>query len=466
MRKIKDKFNFKSQQNLLMLSCCASIMVMCYCVNYFTWFNRDSHTDMNINEFISNRKLDSYSGAFQRNGTNDGKGFILVNRYFEQQTGAAMNLLTLSKWAKTVGAFPVEPFVKDSLFHNHLSTHNKTKLKEVLHFCDYFDIDLWNEMCLNVSAMPLISWDTFTSLNPGRFILVLNTGEETSRLAFVNDEIMNDATCKESFQDYESKLKYYITKIVSLNMEIVRRVCISFNDHNPIHIHDFTSIIYGDEKPNNVVVWFNTWRGMMANRRIKIIEREYTRKVETIKMLESSQRIIDDSKRYIKNILHSDIGKYVAISFRAIKRAKLFYLKEKKDPIEFLHPCILQLQKTISLVNNTSGVFLAQDLGRFGDVVDIKYLTDDMITLIKNDLFHHIYNGQLTTEKWEQQFVEVTGGITDSGYIAAVQSEILKNSKCLIMFGGDSNFQRRVLYRYKQGRTNSDTCIHEVCYIR
>ena len=277
---------------------------------------------------------------------------------------------------------------------------------------------------------------------------------------------MNEAACKESFPDYESKLQYYITKIVNVNMEIVRRVCISFNDHQPIHIHTFTSIIYGDQDPNDVVVWFNTWRGMMGNRRIKIIERQYTRKVETVEMLESSQRIIDDSKKYIRNILQSDIGKYVAISFRTVKRAKRFYLKEKKDPMEFIHPCILNLQKTVSLINNTSSVFLAQDLGRFGDVTDIKYLTDDMITAIENELFQHIYNDELTIEKWEQQFIEVTDGITDSGYIAAVQSEILKHSKCLVMFGGDSNFQRRVLYRYKQGRTNSDTCIHEVCYIQ
>ena len=203
----------------------------------------------------------------------------------------------------------------------------------------------------------------------------------------------------------------------------------------------------------------------MGHRRMKIIEREYTRKAETVEMLESSQRIIDDSKKYIKNILKSDIGKYVAISFRSVKRAKLFYVKGKKNPMKFIHDCIVQLQKTIGLINSTSRVFLAQDLGRFGDSVAIKYLTKDMIYAIKNELFQHVYNGTLTIEKWERQFVKVTGGITDSGYIAAVQSEILKNSGCIIMFGGDSYFQRHVLYMYKQGHTNSDTCIHEVCYI-
>ena len=459
MKKTKESFTFKHQRSFLMLFACASIMVLCYFGSYFTWSTPDMYTDK------SDRELSSYSVAFQSESSSSSKGFLLVSRYIEQQTGAAMNLLTLSKWAKTVGAFPVEPFVKDSTLHNHLSMNDNFKLKEALYFRDYFDIELWNEMCLNVSAMPLISWDTFTFKNPGKFILVLNTGEETSKLAFVNDEIMNEAVCKESFSDYESKLQHYITKTLSLKMEIVRRVCISFNDHEPIHIYNFTNIVYGDLNPGNVVVWFNSWRGMMGHRRIKIIERQYTRKAETVEMLESSQRIIDDSKKYIKNILKSDIGKYVAISFRSVKRAKLFYVKGKKNPMKFIHDCIVQLQKTIGLINSTSRVFLAQDLGRFGDSVAIKYLTMDMIHAIKNELFQYVYNGTLTIEKWERQFVKVTGGITDSGYIAAVQSEILKNSGCIIMFGGDSYFQRHVLYMYKQGHTNSDTCIHEVCYI-
>ena len=87
-----------------------------------------------------------------------------------------------------------------------------------------------------------------------------------------------------------------------------------------------------------------------------------------------------------------------------------------------------------------------------------------MITGIENDLFQSVYNETLTVEKWEQQFVEVTGGITDSGYIAAMQSEILKNSRCIVMFGGGSNFQKCVLYRYKQNHLNNNSCIREVCY--
>ena len=51
-----------------------------------------------------------------------------------------------------------------------------------------------------------------------------------------------------------------------------------------------------------------------------------------------------------------------------------------------------------------------------------------------------------------------------SGYIAAMQSTILKNSKCIIMFGGMSNFQGSILYGYKEKHPNCNACIYEVCY--
>ena len=45
----------------------------------------------------------------------------------------------------------------------------------------------------------------------------------------------------------------------------------------------------------------------------------------------------------------------------------------------FFSKCISKLQETVGLINNTDMVFLAQDLGRFGDAKASKYLTDDMI---------------------------------------------------------------------------------------
>ena len=448
------------------LTICTSIFTLCYFVELSNVLTPKINIGINIRHLEANiNDLNIYPGTFQSNSTSNRKGFILVSRYYEQQIGAAMNLLTLSKWAKTVGAFPVEPFVSKSEFYNYVSGG---KLKNPLYFHDYFDIELWNKMCLNVSAMPLISWSTFMADNPGKFILVIDVGQETSKQAFINEEIMNEVACKESFLNYETKLQYYITHTLGANMNVIRRVCISFKKRHPINISSFTDIIYGDIEPNDAVVWFQLWRGIMRNMRVRIIEPEYARSLETIKMLQTSKRIIDDSKKYVRNILQSDFGKYVAISFRTFKRAKRFFKKEKKSSMEFFHSCISQLHETVSLINGTNN-FLAHDLGRFGDnklIKDSEYITDDMIATIEHQLFQSVYNGKLTMHEWERQFIKVTGGITDSGYIAAMHSELLKNSGCIVMFGGDSNFQRSVLYRYKQLHLNNDSCIHEVCYIQ
>ena len=62
-----------------------------------------------------------------------------------------------------------------------------------------------------------------------------------------------------------------------------------------------------------------------------------------------------------------------------------------------------------------------------------------------------------------QIFVQVTNGIKDSGYIAALQRTVVENSRCLVLFGGRSNFQRTLLSTYKEKHVN-ETCIYEVCY--
>ena len=444
----------------LVLGGSGGILVLCYLDHLSNMLN--FKIDIHIKPY--DNKLE-YQDLYQShtNGNCDGgscKGFILVSRYYEQQIGAAINLLSLSKWAKSVGAFPVEPLVRRSQFYNHVSEDRRER---ALYFHDYFDFEKWNEMCLNVGAMPLVSWHTFMAHNPKKLILVQDRGQQTSKLAFVNDDVMNETSCKEGFPAFEEKIQHYLMQTLNVTMEIVRRVCISFIKRPSIHINDFTDIVYGNLDPSTVVVWFQVWRGIQKNR-IKIIESEYTRSLEVFRMIQSSKRIRDDSRKYIRNILKSDFGKYVAISFRSIQRAKYYLTKTNENPMIYFNSCISQLQKTVNNISTMGMVFLAQDLGRFGDITEKKYLTKTMITTIESKLFQSVYGGKLTIDKWEQQFVEITGGITESGYIAAMQSELLKNSGCLIMFGGRSNFQRNVLYKFQQVHSNNSACIYKVCY--
>ena len=461
---------FATQRKCMWIAFTASVCVCILALHHLTNYNKTININANMSKLVmqlqnSFRITDEDprvpsvpSIAKSGNSTN---GFILVIRYSEQQIGAAINMLTLTKWAKTVGASPVEPFAGDSLLFNIPPTDN---VDDLLYFHDYFDIDLWNNKSLDINAMPLVSYNTFLTHKPNSIILVqISTKDLPLKLAYIDSEIMNEleTTYQEEFSNFESNHKNFTRKN---NMTIVRRVCMSFTVHKPIHLDEFTKIIYGDLDPNVVVVLFSVWQGITKTTRTKIIEEEYHRNSEAFSMLQTSQRIIADSKKYVKSYLNSHFGDYVAVSFRSVKRAKYFHVHnlDAHQP-DFLKSCMQRLQHTISAMNNTKRIFLAMDLGKLGDNKAKQYLTNDMISTTEHDLFEVLYNNMLTMKKWEEQFVKVTQGISDSGYIAAMQSTLLENSRCLIMFGGDSNFQRNLLTSYEQKHSNP--CIREVCYI-
>jgi len=467
----KLSYSLKVKNSLVVLSI-VSLCICAFALYHFTSSDArlTANTAININlvqldsnVHVSSREVDFKSDKrFSNAAQNHSRGFIIAGNYFEQQLGAAMNMLTLSKWAKSIGASPVEPYVRESLFYFPESFIPK---RNALRFRDYFDIDYWNKKCLEHNAMPLVSVDTFMAHKPKHLILVRMIGSKNvilPKLAYVNDEIANEPMCNRSISALEGKSKKHAVK--ELGMEIVRDVCMSFIKHKPLHVQDFNKIIYGQFDPANTVVWFRTWEGVFEIQRIKIIEKEYHRNSEAFDMLRTSRRIIDDSKKYVNNILKSSFGNYIGISFRSIKRSKAFYVDHLKGQMDFFHTCIQRLQHTVSVLNDdSSSVFLALDLGRFGDIKAGKYLTRKMMSDIENKLFQALYKDTLTMDKWELTFVNITNGITDSGYIATLQSTILENSGCLVMFGGDSNFQRFLLSDFKQKHPNS--CFREVCYI-
>ena len=393
----------------------------------------------------------------------ESRGFTIVSLYSEQQVGAAMNLLTLCKWSKYVGISPVEPFVHESEYGLPESL-SQTARSTVLHFRDYFNITFWNMLSPQYGAAKLVSWTTFMKNKPQRFIfVVLMTNPKStirSNHMLLDDEIENDVLCRRGYLNLLANYENDIDQV--LQIKLVRRVCMSF--YVPMSIEEFSKQIYGEFNPIEVTVWFSTWKGIAKGNRIRIFEEMYHRTPDTIKMLQMSGRIIQDSKLYVEKILGSSYGNYIAISARTARRARFI---DAKHQYSFYHNCFTKLKQSIitAAINISSDkIFLAADLGRFGDTYAYKYMSDKMMKTVSSELFQVTYNGSLTIDKWEQSFVDITNGITDSGYIAALQSNILQNSGCLVVFGGKSYFQSTALLKYKKSSTGN-TCVIEVCYI-
>lgn len=393
----------------------------------------------------------------KNSGLTRAKSMILVSLYAEQQVGAAMNMFSLQKWAKSVSASVVEPFVQNSMLRLPI-VYSRRQLATTLRFRDYFDIDIWNNMSIPMNGTPLISWEKFIEQAPGKYIIfvaVVNSLRKEERPVYIDDEITEQQYCNDTFHYFITKFSFYINL---LKAKVIRRVCLSFYK-TIMNIDQFTNTIYGNISSSDAIVWFQIWKGFSRPNRVRVFQQQFHRSRETLKMLHTSWRIARDSQRYIREFLKSEPGKYTAISIRTMLRGK--YLP-RSNHSSFFHNCIKEVGDVIS--SNTDGkIFVAMDLGRFGDRVVESFIHKSIIKKIEREIFLMMYNNSLSMWKWEKSFIQVTNGITDSGYIAALQRTIVENSRCLVLFGGRSNFQRTLLLNYKENHDNK-TCIYEVCY--
>jgi len=299
-------------------------------------------------------------------------GYILVTLYAEQQVGAAMNMFSLQKWAKTVNSSVVEPFVLNSEFRLPYG-HSIKDLDSKLRFRDYFNINIWNELSIANNATPLTSWSDFLNKKPKNFIFVavINAYKNVTRPVTIDDDIMSQFECKHTFDWFTHKLKDYID---FLQVNLVRRVCLSFVKTR-MNISDFTQHIYGDIDPTDTIVWFQIWKGFAYNNRVRVIQQYFHRSRVTLPMVRPSDRIITDAKKYVREYLGTEFGEYVGISIRTVTRAK--YLTPPGEPniYALFTGCFQDLKETIAQNITNEKIFMSMDLGRFGDKAHMIFLS-------------------------------------------------------------------------------------------
>ena len=318
-------------------------------------------------------------------------------------------------------------------------------------------------MSIQNNGTPLVSWEYFLTHKKTKYIFVNVINDlikDVEKPVHIDHEITYEPLCQDAFSWFKRKYSLYINILVQA--KLVRRVCFSFYKTR-MNISDFTQHIYGPHDPSEVIVWILTWKGFAYNNRVRVVQQYFHRSPKTLPMVHASNRVIADAQNYVRQYLGTKFGEYVGISIRTVVRAK--YLPDEEQKYTFFRDCFKNLGETIQSLNVTSKkIFMSLDLGRFGDKTQTLFISPPMISSIEDMLFQTVYNGSVKMQEWESSFIDSTNGITDSGYIAAVQRTILDNSKCLIMFGGRSNFQRSIEVEFKEKHGNN-SCIYNVCYI-
>ena len=383
--------------------------------------------------------------------------FVLCNSYWEQQINALINMWSLQKWAHKSGNLKVvEPFAVESVLEFPAA---KDHLSDTLRFRDYFDLDHWTRETAKLSIEPLVTWESFVKYaNRKVIVALLGYGAKPGGI-FVDDEINKCEGCKSAMDTFYSNTS---SLFKSLHFEVTKTVCFAYYKKTDyLTLQKFNSYLLSN---NRATIWFGLWQGVASGRvmiRDRTLERTSNGLEKILAMVQPSPRIIADSRNYVKTILNADFRGYTGILVRSARRFAEMVMRgySSKEVMSYLTNCVEKLNNVLDKSGSTS-YFLGTDIGKFGDRTAYRLDDNDSAKLLQQ-LLQVVY-GNKTIDVYQNEFIQAANGVEDRGYLASMQKTISEQSKCLIVMGGFSTFQRSVVLNYRKGgRFN---CVKYVCY--
>jgi hypothetical protein len=205
----------------------------------------------------------------------------------------------------------------------------------------------------------------------------------------------------------------------------------------------------------SVTVVVSNWRGPMSPH----AECKHVGRHSAKPQFYPSPRLLSDASSYIRSYYAKNVP-YNAVMIR-IERVTI--LAEQFPGKYSVKGCLTEL---VNVVDSMAGgrPMVAADIGNYGSsswdwaVSDYDRQATGMVET--KVAMQSLLRGQLSFEEWEQAFVQAAGGVTDRGYIAALQRTIASRAKCLVLMGG-GNFQYLALLEYL--RVREKRCVHLVC---
>ena len=306
----------------------------------------------------------------------------------------------------------------------------------------------------------MIPWKDFITDVPCKAIVVYLWKQRGARqpTTFVSGNITTEdaANCINNSVTSSPSFTKNLHLLNKLDTKIVRVVCIKYDPFKAMDVQWFNEQILGDYKPSNVVILFTVWPGIFHGR--VFLSNKALNHTAAFDFMKVNQHVIADSRKYKEQFLRD---RYIAVQLRMVKIA--IFLKEKgvssSTIVHYLTvDCPNELLSVLNRINGTR--MLALDLGRFGDGDEFD-VTDDTANKIVPKLVNIVYGNIWNWTEWEDSFVQATGGIVDSGYIALVQKTLVINAVCIITAGPTGQFQRSILREYKARVQHP--CIYQVC---
>lgn len=394
--------------------------------------------------------------------------YAISSSYWEQQTNAVLNMFCMQRWANSIGLTVVEPFVCQSELKFPKEVLYNNSLANTLRLRDYIDLDYWNAQTdKSDNILPLETWENFFHHSTKKIVVVIMSHFGAGG-TYTNDEINSHPNCHKVMSIFYHK---HSMLFQSLQFQVVRNVCFSFFEHI-MSVETFNAGLQ-IENEKDVTVWITEWRGV-ENGRISFTglgDNEFGRthggEYKLLSMIHSSDRLLNDSQSYIHQVLGVNFYQYHAVVIR-VKPINGYTVEMNVQHYNNCATLLENYQKRQKQVFKNHRTFLAIDMGKFGDMVrgdSFDYDSQGKYTGHGKYLFQRylkIVYGNKTIDNYDNDFVRVTNGIMDSGYIGALQKTIAVHAERALIVGGRSTFQKVIMQHFS--RRHANYRVTTLCY--
>ena len=418
-------------------------------------------------------------------------GYVIALKYIGQQGSGVKALLSLQRWLRDV-RLPmkiVEPFIVKSVLGAF-----KSSTAQELKFSDLFDLTHFNEVSRSEAVAEIVPWDTYVTQAPHNAVLIqlIKYADRTAlvpspKVLWYVEE--GGKPCWDggdvNFQKFLNSHKEFC---------FVRVVAVHHNKSESaanLSSEEICRSVLSGLDPSSLTLVFTHWRGswnafdpllpppascqFYSNRFNYYFGRNETAQLK--KKLRDSPRLLRDIRNYQKMFLtKAESLPYVAVMIRTehvlVKNYRISLQNKTLNPSPHaqLQQCLDKaVTKAHSVMKElrTQNVFVAADVGIYGShswnrtmqkMKSSMKKMDIVLRSIKNTV-SRLYRKQWTFDEWEKTFSLATGGLDDSGYMAALQRGVASKASCLVLLGGGS-FQKLALDSYLNRKMS---CIHYVC---
>lgn len=387
-----------------------------------------------------------------------GRGYVLAENYYEQQTMGLRNMMQLQCWAQSLKLGVVKPVMHDSFLRTPLDTAQQANF---LKFEDSFDEEEWAHQTERLGYVPLISWSEFLAAAPRDVIVVQFEHPSVSMvksrqrsgqgILHTPDYLRYTAGCSGKWPTARD-----VSFLKSNGFHIIRTVCFNFYYGDQLTLEEFNHHILGDHSPSSVTIVLETWRGISSAQRVLL--KDVCQNTALVQEhISLSPRLAQQAQQYIHKYLGGS-RRYLAIMGRL--EISQLTVHKKVPVVPFCLEETLAQWKKLKTSSKLDKTFLSIDIGRFGSKKYRSGLQPE-IQMSFNKFFQTLFGMSASVKEWEKRF-ELVAGTRDAGYIGLLQKVLVTRAECILFVGGGA-FQRHALHLYKQLHPDPKTqCYHIV----